>query len=157
MQVLARSVGAFMALFFAISANGQTPPDFTGRWRQQINAGEQRQLDIEQNGNTLRVETTVTNSKGTRHLAVTYQIGGRETVYKGLDGDKFYTRVHSDGSSLVFEAIEHEGGRRIPEKTVWTLSDDRHSLRVKRQSTKSGKDSSVTYVRQPGEFLVTPK
>jgi hypothetical protein len=149
MQGLTRSVGAFVTLLFAISANGQTPPDFTGHWRRQTNAGEQRQLDIEQKGNALRVETTVTNSKGTRRLEVTYQIGGPETVYKGLDGDEFHSRAHWDGSVLVFDTVEHERGRRIPEITVWTLSEDRNSIQLKRQSTKSGKDSSVTYVRQP--------
>jgi hypothetical protein len=149
MQALARSVSASVVLLFAISANSQTPPDFTGHWRRQTNPGEQRQLDIEQSGNTLRVETIVTNSKGTRRLEVTYQIGGPETVYKGLDGDEFHSRVHWDGSVLVFETVEHERGRKIPETTVWTLSEDRNSIQLKRQSTKSGKDSSLTYLRQP--------
>jgi hypothetical protein len=149
MRVLARGVGAFIALLISIFANGQTPPDFTGHWRLQTSAGEQRQLDIEQKDNTLRVKTTVTNSKGTRRLQVNYQIGGAETVYKGLDGDEFHSRVHWDGSILVFETLEHERGRKIPETTVWTLSEDRNSFQQKRQSTKSGKNSSVTYVRQP--------
>jgi hypothetical protein len=147
MRSLTRSVGASIAMWFAISANAQTPRDFTGHWRLQTNAGEQHQLEIVLNGDALRVETIVTNSKGTRRLVLTYQIGGRETVYKGLDGDKFRSRVHWDGSILVFEATEHEGGRKIPETTVWTLSEDRNTLQLKRHSTK--KDSSATYIRQP--------
>jgi hypothetical protein len=143
-----RTVAAFVALALAVCANGQTRPDFTGRWHQQTNAGEQRQLDIEQHGDTLRVQTTVTNSKGTRHLEVNYRIGGAETVYKGLDGDEFHSRVHWDGSALVFETVEHERGQRIPETTVWTISEDGASIQLKRQS-KSGKNSSVTYSRQP--------
>jgi hypothetical protein len=157
MQVQARRVGVLVALSFGIAANGQTTPDFTGRWRQQTNAGEQRVLDIEQDGNTLRVETTVTNSKGARHLTVTYQIGGPETAYKGLDGDEFHSRVHWDGSILVFDTIEHEVGRRIAETTVWTLSDNHNSIQLRKQSTKSGKNSSVTYIRQPSEFPATSK
>ena len=149
MRVLARSVGAFIALLVAIVANGQTPPDFNGHWRQQTNVGAQRQLNIEQNGNKLRVETTVTNSKGTRRLDVNYEIGEPETVYKGLDGDEFHSRVHWDGSVLVFDIVEHERGRRIPETTVWTLSEDRSTIQLKRQSKESGKNSSVTYVREP--------
>lgn len=149
MQVPVRSVGAFVALLFMISANGQTALDFTGHWQRQTNTVERRQLNIEQKGITLRVETRVTNSKGTRRLEVTYQIGGPETVYKGLDGDEFHSRVHWEGSVLVFDTVEHERGRKIPETTTWTLSEDRNSLQLKRQSAKSGKDSSVTYVRQP--------
>jgi hypothetical protein len=149
MRILARSVGASIALSVVIVANGQTPPDFNGHWRQQTNGGAQRQLNIEQNGNTLRVETTATNSKGTRRLEVNYEIGGPETVYKGLDGDEFHSRVHWDGSVLVFNTVEHERGRKIPETTVWTLSDDRSTIQLKRQSKESGKNSSVTYVREP--------
>ena len=144
MRVWVRSVGAFFVLVFAISANGQTPPDFTGHWRQQTDGGEQRRLDIEQNGNTLHVETTVTNSRGTRSLRVTYQIGGPETVYKGLDGDEFHSRVQWDGSVLVFDTVENEDGRTIPDTTIWTLSEDRNSIQLKRQSTKAAKNSSIT-------------
>jgi hypothetical protein len=147
MQGLARDVGALIAMLAVISANAQTSPDFTGHWRLQTNAGEQRELDIAQNGNALRVQTIVTNPKGTRRLVVTYQIGGRETLYKGLDGDKFHSRVHFNGNLLVFDTIEQELGRKIPETTVWTLSEDRDSFQLKRHSTK--KDSLATYVRLP--------
>jgi hypothetical protein len=148
-QVLTPSMGALLAILLAISANAQAAPDFTGRWVQQTNPGEQRQLDIAQSGKTLRVKTTVTTSKGTRRLEVSYQFGGPETVYKGLDGDEFHSRIHWDGSALIFDIVEHEGLRRIPETTIWTLSEDRNSLVQKRHSTKSGKDSSATYVRLP--------
>ena len=67
------------------------------------------------------METTAANSKGTRRLVVTYEIGGPETVYKGLDGDEFYSRVHYDGSTLIFDTVQHEDGREIPETTApWT-------------------------------------
>jgi hypothetical protein len=148
MKMRTRRIALFAALLYAVSANSQTLPDFTGHWRQQSTAGDERRLDIEQNGNTLRVNTTVVNSKGTRRLAVTYQIGGPETVYKGLDGDKFHSRLHWDGSTLVFEIVEHEAGRTIPQTTVWTLSEDGNAIRQTRQGTKSGKDSSVSYIRQ---------
>lgn len=80
---------------------------------------------------------------------MTYQIGGSEAVYKGLDGDEFHSRVHWNGPALVFDTVEHERGRRIPETTVWTLSEDRRSIQVNRHSTKFGKNSSVTYIRLP--------
>ena len=144
-----RSVVAFVALLSAVSANAQKTPDFTGHWRQQTSGGEQRRLDIDQNGDTLRVETTVTNSKGSRRLTVTYRIGGPETVYKGLDGDEFHSRVHWDGSALAFETVEHEDGGKLPETTVWTLSENGNSFQLMRQSSKPGKSSSSTYVREP--------
>jgi len=91
------------------------------------------------------------NSKGSRRLEVTYQIGGPETVYEGLDGDEFHTSVHWDGNVLVFETIEHEGGKEIPETTVWALSENGNNLQVKRRSAKSASkgESSSTHVRQP--------
>jgi hypothetical protein len=47
---------------------------------------------------------------------------------------------------MVFDTLEHEGGRKIPETTVWTLSEDHNSFQLKRQSTKG--DSSLTYIRE---------
>jgi hypothetical protein len=152
MSVLARRAGVPVAFLLAVSAIGQTPVNFTGQWRQQTRAGEQqRQLDIQQDGSVLTVKTMVSNSQGSRRLVVTYQIGGPETVYKGLDGDEFHSTLRWDGSALVFDTVEHEGGRKIPETTIWTLSEDRTSLEVKRQSTKSGKkgESLTTYRHQP--------
>jgi hypothetical protein len=138
-------------LLAGISASGQTPPDFTGHWGQDTGSGAQRHLDIEQNGPILQVKTTVTTSKGSHRLEVTYRIGGPETVYKGLDGDEFHSSVHWDGNALVFDTVEHEGGRKIPETTVWTLSEDRNSFQAKRQSTKSAAkgESFTTWLRQP--------
>jgi len=146
-----RTASALIFLFLAISVSAQTPADFTGHWRERADSRSDRRLEVEQNGNKLRVKTVVTNSKGTRTLEVTYEIGGPETVYKGLDGDEFHSSARWDGKSLVFEIIEHERGSEIPQHTVWTLSNDRNSLLVDRRSTKSAETthSSTTYVRQP--------
>lgn len=150
MRALAQSVAAFTTLFLAISVNAQTPTDFSGHWRQQTSSGAQRQLDIEQNGQSLLVKTTVTNSRGTRRLEVKYVIGGPRTSYKGLEGDEFRSSVRRDGSTLVFDTVEREDGRDIPEKTVWTLGDH-NTFQVARQSAKSAKTtpSLTTFVRQP--------
>jgi hypothetical protein len=106
---------------------------------------------VEQKGQNLRVKTVVTNSEGTRSLEVKYVIGGSETTYTGLDGDEFHSSVHRDGSSLVFDTIEHENSNEIPQKAAWTLSADGSVLQVERQITKSGKTtrSLTTYARQP--------
>jgi hypothetical protein len=150
-RTLARSVPALIALFLVIPVHAQTATDFTGRWRQATDSGNQRQLDIEQKGQNLLMKTTVTNSQGTRRLEVKYVIGGPETSYTGLDGDEFRTSVRWDGSTLVFDTVEHEDGREIPQKTVWILLKDRNTLRIAKQSAKSaGTAPSLTsYVRQP--------
>jgi hypothetical protein len=145
-----RKLSAFLVLFLTVSVSGQAPPDFTGRWRQQTDSGTQRQLQVEQKGRNLRVKTVVNSSEGTRSLEVKYEIGGPETTYKGLDGDQFRSSVRWDGSALVFDTIEHEAGNKIPQKAVWSLSQD-GTLQVDRQMTKSGKTthSLTAYVRQP--------
>lgn len=146
-----RALCSIVVLFFAISVSGQTPPDFTGHWRQQTNSKTQRELEVEQKGQNLRVKTVVTNSDGTRNLEVKYVIGGPETRYTGLDGDEFRSSVRWDTTGLVFDTIEREGSNEIPQKAVWTLSANGNELQVDRQFTKSGKttSSSTTYTRQP--------
>ena len=146
-----RPLSTIVVLFLALSVSGQTPPDFTGHWRQQTNSKTQHQLEVEQKGQNLRVKTVVTNSDMIRNLEVKYVIGGQETTYTGLDGDEFRTSVRWDASSLVFDTIEREGSNEIPQKAVWTLSADGNALQVDRQFTKSGKTthSLTTYIRQP--------
>ena len=146
-----RALGIIVVSFLAISVSGQTPPDFTGHWREQTSSKTQRQLEVEQKGQDLRVKTAVTNSDGTRNLEVKYVIGGPETTYGGLDGDEFRSTVRWDASSLVFDTIEQEGSTEIPQKAAWTLSPDGNELQVDRQFTKSGKTthSLTTYIRQP--------
>jgi hypothetical protein len=146
-----RALSTIAVLFFAVSVGGQTSTDFTGRWRQETNSKTQRQLEVEQKGQNLRVKTAVINSEGTRNLEVKYVIGGPETTYTGLDGDEFRSSVRWDASRLVFDTIEQEGANEISQKAVWTLSTDGNALQVDRQITKSGKTthSLTAYIRQP--------
>ena len=69
-----RALSTIAVLFLAISVSGQTPPDFTGHWRQQTNSKTQRLLEVEQKGQNLRVKTVVTNSDGIRELEVKYAL-----------------------------------------------------------------------------------
>jgi hypothetical protein len=134
----------------AASKSAQAPADFTGHWRQ-ANSSAARQIEIEQKGQSLRVKTTATNSGGTRNAEEKFEIGGAATSYLGLDGDQFRSTVHWDGAALVFDTVEQEDGKEIPQKTVWTLSKDNNTLQIDREMTKSGKTthSSNTYQRQP--------
>jgi hypothetical protein len=150
MQAVVKNMGALAVLFLAICSSGQPSTDFTGHWQQETNSATQRQLEIEQNGNSLLVRTIITNSQGARRLEVKYEIGGPPTAYTGLDGDQFRSSVHWDGGALVFEIIEHESGNEVHQKAVWTLLPDRSKLQVERDVTKSGNTthSSTTYGRQ---------
>jgi hypothetical protein len=109
-----RALSAIVVLIFAISVSGQIPPDFTGHCRQQTNSKTQRQIEVEQKSQNLRVKTVVTNSEVTWNLEVEYVIGGLETTYRGLDGDEFRSSVRWDASSLVFDTIDQEGSNEIP-------------------------------------------
>jgi hypothetical protein len=146
-----RRFSTAIVLLLVISVSAETAPDFTGHWQQQTSSGGQRQLEVEQKGRDLRVKTVITNSEGARSFEVKYEIGGPETVYQGLDGDEFHSSVHWQGSDLIFETIEHEAGSEIPQKTVWTISADRHTLQVEREVIRSGKTNhtSTSFVRQP--------
>src|SRR6202012_2619321 len=117
-----KKASALLFLFLAISVSGQSKADFTGHWREQSDAQMQRDLNVEQTGGHLRVKTLVAKSQSQKVLEVEYEIGGGETIYRGLDGDEFHSSVHWDGAALAFEIIEHEGGSEIPQKTIWTLS-----------------------------------
>jgi len=141
---------ASILITLAIPLGGQTVSDFAGHWRQLASSRIQRQLEVEQSGNSLRVKTEVIGSKETRELEVKYEIGGPKVSYTGLDGDSFSTAVHWEGRSLVFETTERESGSDIPQKVVWTLSEDGKTLHVDRSITKSGKttNSQSTYTRQ---------
>ena len=148
MQTFAR-IATGLVLLIAATASAQSPINFTGHWRQKTSAKAQRQLDIEQKDKILLVKTTITNSEGARSMEVKYQIAGPPATYTGLDGDEFHSSVHWDGSALVFDITEHEDGKDIPQKIVWTLSADGHTLQVDRLSEKSGRQthSVATYIQ----------
>lgn len=145
-----RMASGLVFLSLAVSVGAQTP-DFTGHWRRQADSGTQRRLEVEQSGKNLRVKTKETNPQGTRNLEVKYEIGGAETTYTGLDGDEFHSSVHWEGNGLVFDIVEHEDGSVIPQKVIWTLSEDNNTLQVDRTLTKSGqtKHSLTKFVREP--------
>jgi hypothetical protein len=149
-RIFSPTAGACFLLFLAFDAAGQAATNFTGQWRQDPASAVQRQLQIEQNGKNLLVKMANVNSQGTRQLEVKYEIGGPETTYVGLDGDQFRSTVRWDGQALVFDTIEHEDGKDIPQKTVWTLSPDGNTLQIDKETAKSGKPthSLTTYVRR---------
>ena len=71
------------------------------------------------------------NGHGERNLDLTYEIGGKELVYTGMDGDEYHSKVHWEGDSLVFTTVEHERGRLIPSE------EDLDTDRFRQQSATS--------------------
>ena len=72
-------------------------------------------------GETLTITTTGPGKL--QRVEVTYQIGGPEVAFTGLDGDQFHIKASRQGTSLVFTGHEHEDGRDYPVHEIWTLQD----------------------------------
>ena len=134
---------------FAIGA--ETSVNFSGAWHQDLSrsvppakSNNLRDLDIQHAGNALTVKVRTETSRGVRTLDLTYEIGGRELVYTGLDGDEFHTKVRWQGESLVFDTIEHERGSEIVSQQVWTIAGGGNILReVKRRKSDGQPAESV--------------
>jgi hypothetical protein len=138
------------------SLEAQTPADFSGVWQQDVSrsvpqrkSGRARELKIQQIGQVLTVKITATTGQGVRTLDLKYEIGGEELVYTGLDGDEFHTKVRWDGESLVFDTVEHERGKTIVSKQIWTLAEGGKILREVKQSKDPGEtaESVAIYAR----------
>jgi hypothetical protein len=128
---------------------------FTGTWQQNNersvppprNKSYAFKMTVDASDTILRVHITSNNGRGDQKLDLTYEIGGKELVYTGLDGDEYHSRVRWDGSALVFNITEHERTREIPSSEIWTLADSGKSLRrVKVVGSDSAKESKLTYV-----------
>jgi hypothetical protein len=97
-------------------------------------------MTVEASDKALRVRVIANNGHGERKLDLTYEIGGKELVYTGIDGDEYHSKVHREGDSLVFTTVEHERGRLIPSEETWTLIDSGKSLqRVKASPDEESK------------------
>ncbi len=142
-------IGLLFVILFATGAEASV--DFSGLWHQDVsrsvppgNPTRRRELDIQQAGNVLTVKVSTETSRGARALHLEYEIGGRELVYTGLDGDEFHTKVRWEGENLVFDTIEHERGSEIVSQQIWSLAEGGKLLReVKRSKT----------ARQPAESV----
>jgi hypothetical protein len=101
---------------------------FVGAWRQDISDTSPKpkykipkELVIKLDGDTL---TVTMKGPGKVHSAnVTFEIGGPEVTYTGLDGDEFHIKATRDGNSLVFDGSEHERGSDRAVHEVWTLQN----------------------------------
>ncbi len=126
----------------------------SGTWRQNNersippphNKTHRYKMTVEASDETLRVRIIANKGHGERNLDLNYEIGGRELVYTGMDGDEYHSKVHWDGDRLVFTTVEHERGRPIPSQETWTLIDSGNSLQRVKVSSAPGEESKSVYV-----------
>jgi hypothetical protein len=149
--VLALSLCFLLQSAPALEAQAQV--DFSGTWQQDLSRSvpqrksqRPRELKIQHIGRTLTVKITTQRGQDARTLDLKYKIGGQELVYIGLDGDEFHTQVRWDGESLVFDTVEHERGKEIVSKQIWTLSEGGKVLREVKQAREAGEQSESVAV-----------
>jgi hypothetical protein len=155
-------LGMLPTLLLAPAALCSPPnPNFTGTWKlsneRSIPARKgDITLRIDHRGPDLIVETTAQRNSGPpRHAVQRYAIDGKTSVSIGADGDEFRTSISWSGPSLVFSIEEHEDGRILRSKEIWTLIENGAALRRDRESLDSSADrtrkQTLIYLRQPSE------
>ena len=158
LSTLSLTLSAFVLLHPLPSLQAQQPLDFSGTWRQDLSrsvpqrkSSRARELKIQQIGQVLTVQVTTKTGEGLRTLNLKYEIGAQELVYTGLDGDEFHTKVRWDGESLVFDTIEHERGKQIASRQIWTLTEGRKILRELKQvkDADEAAESLAIYENEP--------
>jgi len=128
--------------------------NLSGKWLQNNersippvkNKARSYEMTVEASEKALRVRVIANSGHGERRLDLNYQIGGKELVYTGMDGDEYHSKVHWDGDLLVFTTVEHERGRLIPSQETWTLIDSGNSLQRVKVSSAPGEESKNVYV-----------
>lgn len=120
-------------------AGAQARPSFSGMWKQDNDRCQPKRngdviLRIEQNGAELTVETSISHGPGnSRHALQRYTTDGNVSVSTGVDGDEFHTSAVWKNSNLVFSVEEHEDGRILQSKEIWSLIDNGAALQKIRE------------------------
>jgi hypothetical protein len=135
---------------FGLAAEGPLP-DFSGGWRQSNEQCSPKRtgdvtLKIQHRDPELVVETT---SKGrvARHALQRYTTDGVESKSIGADGDEFHSIAAWKDSTLVFDIVEIEDGKRLKSTEIWSLIDGGGSLMRVRRTEKAG-DQTLIYRRE---------
>lgn len=122
------SAALFASLAFPPFLPAQDLSAFAGSWRQDIPDSSPRsktrkpkELNVAITGDNLTM--AITGPGKVHHIEVTFQIGGPEVTYTGLDGDEFHIKLTREGNSLIFAGREHEDGHNYAVHEVWTLRD----------------------------------
>jgi hypothetical protein len=107
-------------------------------------------LRIDHNDPHLTVETTIVRSTGAaRHAVQHYTTDGKVSVSTGADGDEFHTSIVQQDRSLIFSVEEHEDGRILLSREIWTLIETGAALeRVREGAPNSGEKQTLIYLRE---------
>jgi len=148
-------LAAHLALGLAVyAAVEQIRPDFAGTWKQSNDLCQPRRtgdvtLRIEQRDPEFIVETTILRDSALPRKAMQrYTTNGKVSISTGADGDEFHTSIVWVGQSLVFSVEEHEDGRIILSKEIWTLIDHGATLRRIRSASDGTARQTLIYTRQ---------
>lgn len=145
-----------LLLGLAAAAQSQAKPDFSGTWKQNLEASPTKSAwlksyvnKIDQQDDTLKVTTTTAGDHGERTYDHTYVIG-KEEKSQDRDGDQITTVVRWEGSSLVFETVERERDATKTSKATWTLSADGKTLTkiIHRSGSKGEPDQQYILEKQ---------
>jgi hypothetical protein len=146
-------LGLLLLLSVAGVAWPQTPPDFSGVWKQDNESCQPKRrgdvtLRIEQRQPELTVETTSLRGPDPSRRAVqNYTTDGKVSVSTGIDGDEFHTSVVWKDTSLVFSIEEHEDGRVLHSHETWSLGENGAALERIRERDE-GEKQVIIYRRQ---------
>jgi hypothetical protein len=157
-RLMFRSVRVFLGILLLATAmrvaQPQGMPDFSGTWKQDNDRCQPKRkgdvtLRIEHHKPMLTVETTISrNSASASHAVQKYTTDGKVSVSTGADGDEFYTSIAWKESSLVFSIEEHEDGRILQSKEVWSVIEDEATLRRIREHS-DGEKQTLFFRRIP--------
>jgi hypothetical protein len=105
-------------------------------------------MNVQVKDSTLDVRIVSDSGHGEKKLDLTYEVGGKELVYTGLDGDEFHSKVQWQGDHFVFTIVEHERGRTIRSSEVWTLIDGGKTLKRFKSGGDEGKENTYILARE---------
>ena len=136
----------------------QPNPDFSGTWKQSNERSMPQRigdvtLHIDHRDSELSVETTMSRgSAAPRHAVQRYTTDGTVSISTGTDGDEFHTSIVWMGQSLVFSIEEHEDGRILLSKEIWTLIENGTALQRVREGVHASPDGAgkqtIIYLRE---------
>ena len=145
-------------LLLAKRSSALATPGFSGIWKQSNDRCVPKRigevvLRIEHHDATLVVETTAVRPSGqSRHAVQRYTTDGHASISTGADGDEFHTSIVWDGQRLLFSIEEHEDGRILLTKEMWTLMENETMLQRERESLDASVNKAqkqvLLYLRQ---------
>jgi hypothetical protein len=131
--MIKRSLAISLTLLLMAAMYGQTRPDFSGTWKQNMEKSPTKTSlksyanKIELQDASLKIVVTTVGDHGENSFTRSYTIG-KEDKSQDREGDQFTTNVKWEGKTLVIDTVEKEHDATLTSKEIWTLSDDGKTL-----------------------------